>query len=98
MREVVTAVAPDLKDAVVSEAPAFVQSDDRAGSRASCRFQMEAYRVPPGSPVPPGLVDGSFAVNLGVYVEALVEQPNEARAGQWVSEYHCQVGDGQGEF
>lgn len=69
MQEVVAVVAPDLKAAGFRKRRHSFNRTTAPGVVQVVDFQMAAYRVPPGSPVPPGLVDGSFTVNLGVYLQ-----------------------------
>jgi hypothetical protein len=91
MRIVVAAVAPELEDAGFGKQRHSFNRTTEPGVVQVVDFQMQPYRVPPGSPVPPGLVDGSFTINLGAYADALVVEPFEPRNGQWVSEYQCQI-------
>ena len=88
MGAVVAAVAPDLKAAGFRKRRHSFNRTTASGVVQVVNFQMHSYRVPPGSPVPPGLVDGSFTINLGAYVGALAVEPFEQRkrsGGQRVS-------------
>jgi len=91
MRAVVAAIAPDLKDAGFRKRRHSFNRTTEPGVVQALDFQMAPYRVPPGLPVPPALVDGSFTVNVGVHVEALVREPFERPTGDWVGTYNCQV-------
>ncbi len=98
MHAVVAAVAPELKGAGFRKQRHLFNRSTEPGVVQVVDFQMAQYRVPPGMPVPPALVDGSFRLNLGVYVDALVRESWERPPGKWVSEYRCQIRAGMGEL
>src|SRR5690242_5893081 len=88
MRTVADAVAPDFKAAGFRKRRYTFNRAARSGVVQVVNFQMERYVVPPGWPPPPGLQDGSFTVNLGVYVHAQADLP--ARRWPWVNEAECE--------
>ena len=98
MGAVVAAIAPDLKAAGFRKRRHLFNRSPDSDVVHVVDFQMPQYRVPPGMPVPPGLVDGSFRLNLGVYVDAFVRESWERPTGRWVSESYCQIQAGIGEF
>jgi hypothetical protein len=91
MRAVVAAVAPDLKAAGFRKRRHSFNRTTEPGVVHVIDFQMWPYRVPPGSPVLPRLVDGSFRINLGVYVDAPVRESWQRPTGSWVSESQCPI-------
>jgi hypothetical protein len=96
MRDVLAALAPDLKSAGFRKRGRCFNRSTEPGVVHVIDFQMQPYRVPPGSPTPPGLVDGSFRIELGVYADALADWEN--REGKWVNEYNCQIRAGVGDL
>src|SRR3954467_10832243 len=87
MREVVDAIAPDLKAGFRKRRNTF----NRAASTGVVHvvnFQMARYAVPPTQPVPQRLKDGSFTVNLGVHGRSRPDRPTNN--WRWVNEYDCE--------
>jgi len=92
MKEVVTAIAPDLKIAGFRKRRHCFNRSTGLGVVQVVSFQMPQYRVPPGWPVPPGVVNGSFTINIGVHVDALSDEiVQDGSALGWVNDYNCQV-------
>jgi hypothetical protein len=91
MRHVVAALAPELKNAGFRKRRHSFNRTTEPGVVQVVDFQMEPHRVPPGSPTPAGLVDGSFRIELGVYADALALEDWERRDGKWVSAPDCQI-------
>ena len=87
-REVIDAIAPDLKATGFRKRRNTFNRVAGTGVVQVVNFQMARYAVPPGEPVPPRLRDGSFTINLGVYVHSQAERP--ASNGPWVNEYDCE--------
>jgi hypothetical protein len=92
MRDVVAAIAPDLKVVGFRKRRHGFNRSTGLGVVQVVSFQMPQYRVPPGWAVPPGVVNGSFTINVGVHVDALSNEiVQNGGAHSWVNDYDCQV-------